>query len=523
MYTLLIVDDESWIREGLARSVPWESCGISRVLVADCVSAARELLRTQTPDLLITDVVMPDGTGLELLTWARQRIPSLPCLVISGHEQFSFVQQALRGGASDYILKPIDESLLLEAAARCLEKRRENASLRQMAGLYARHRGDLRQLFLMRLAEQPIRELREMFGRELAVLRVEQGWFAAVCLVLPGSTNEGLGSARAILNGQLEHQLGETACWDFILRDGELYLLLADTQPLDNDRLLRIFSVQDALLLLNPGFSCCLGPVVSGDCVALQDSFVALCNARQNAFCLPHGEVCAADSIRAAQNADLYACQPVLDQFSQGFAEGGPEWGAGHSGGLIDALLRAVPCIGRAELGAILFRVMSDCARQARREGWLPAGGRFDENEAVRWAFDLSDEASARDRFREFFLYLRDCASHEESSAQKRLIRDAAAYIRSNYARDLTVDELAGILGISNSYFSQLFTREQGVSFSRFLSACRMDQARELLRTTNKRIYDIAAEVGYADVKYFLRVFKKAEGVTPQAYRDRHR
>lgn len=115
---ILIVDDEEKITTGiweiLSANLPF-TCKI--VTCNDSVEAL-SVARNMRPDLLITDVVMPSLSGLELISHCMN-LPKPPaCIVLSGYEQFLYVQTALRQGAIDYLLKPVDASALIE---RCIE------------------------------------------------------------------------------------------------------------------------------------------------------------------------------------------------------------------------------------------------------------------------------------------------------------------------------------------------------------------------------------------------------------------
>ena len=81
------------------------------------------------------------------------------------------------------------------------------------------------------------------------------------------------------------------------------------------------------------------------------------------------------------------------------------------------------------------------------------------------------------------------------------------------------MEYVASSLGITPEYLSTLFNREMGENFTTFLKKFRISHAKRLLKGTDKKIYEIAAEVGYADPKYFNRVFKEIEGISPGDYR----
>ena len=103
--------------------------------------------------------------------------------------------------------------------------------------------------------------------------------------------------------------------------------------------------------------------------------------------------------------------------------------------------------------------------------------------------------------------------------ATSAAIRDAVIYISDHYSEDLSLQETAEHVSMNASYFSSLFKRIMGTSFSEYLTEKRIAQAKLLLRHGNTAIADIAAAVGYENQSYFSRVFKSKTGMSPNKYR----
>ncbi len=102
------------------------------------------------------------------------------------------------------------------------------------------------------------------------------------------------------------------------------------------------------------------------------------------------------------------------------------------------------------------------------------------------------------------------------------VVKHAIAYIHQHYMADLSRQQLAQAVGVSQNYLSQIFTQELGISPWEYLNRYRIMQAKTLLRTSNNSISAIAAHVGFGDASYFGRVFRKYIGCSPQHYRDHH-
>ena len=99
------------------------------------------------------------------------------------------------------------------------------------------------------------------------------------------------------------------------------------------------------------------------------------------------------------------------------------------------------------------------------------------------------------------------------------LIERAKRYIQSHYSEDILLSHVAGYVNLSPVYFSRLFKEQTGDNFSDYLIGCRIERARQLLRDTDRKVYEICEDVGYSDLKHFYGVFKRHAGCTPSEYR----
>lgn len=125
MYKVVIVDDEPIIAEGLARVVDWQSLGCEVMGTAFDAKDGADLIREHEPHILLTDVNMPQVSGLEMLAAIRSEFPLLQVTIISGHGDFHFAQEAMHLGASRYLLKPTKMDEIYEAIGIMLDNIRK--------------------------------------------------------------------------------------------------------------------------------------------------------------------------------------------------------------------------------------------------------------------------------------------------------------------------------------------------------------------------------------------------------------
>ena len=107
MYRILIVDDEPYAVDGLLHGVPFSELGFGEVLTANSVPEARQILLTREIDVIITDIEMPNETGLDLLNWIMLCGIDVVTLILTCHADFEYSRMAIKNGCIDYILKPV--------------------------------------------------------------------------------------------------------------------------------------------------------------------------------------------------------------------------------------------------------------------------------------------------------------------------------------------------------------------------------------------------------------------------------
>lgn len=105
---------------------------------------------------------------------------------------------------------------------------------------------------------------------------------------------------------------------------------------------------------------------------------------------------------------------------------------------------------------------------------------------------------------------------------EEDILAPAIKYVNSNYSKDLDLVSMANLCYISPSYFSKLFRKQMGINFSNYVNKVRIVKSKEMLKSSNASIINIAFDVGYKDCGYFIKVFKMFEGVTPNLFRTQY-
>ena len=121
MEDILLVDDEQPVLDSLLSALDWAEYGFKNIHTALSASAALDVLSSHNIDLLVSDILMPDMNGLEMLKIVRSRYPSTHCVLLSAHSKFEYARDALRLGVENYLLKPIDVVELRETVYRTVK------------------------------------------------------------------------------------------------------------------------------------------------------------------------------------------------------------------------------------------------------------------------------------------------------------------------------------------------------------------------------------------------------------------
>ena len=151
MYKVLIVDDEKMIRMGIKKVIPWPELGVGQVFTAGSAREALELLKENRPEIMITDIRMSGMSGLELIEAAKEILPALRVLVLTGYDSFEYARQSLRLKVQDFFLKPVEESDLSQAIREQVHVLEAKEAEAKSSMLVRRTRGVADQLRLRRV------------------------------------------------------------------------------------------------------------------------------------------------------------------------------------------------------------------------------------------------------------------------------------------------------------------------------------------------------------------------------------
>lgn len=136
-YKVLLVDDEELALIGMEKGIDWMGLLVERVYKADSMKSAMKVIQRESIDLMVSDIEMPGGSGLELIRWVREKYPEVVCIFYTCHADFAFCQEAIRLGAVDYVLKPIpyeELEIIIQKGLFSVKKNKEAKNLEERWG-----------------------------------------------------------------------------------------------------------------------------------------------------------------------------------------------------------------------------------------------------------------------------------------------------------------------------------------------------------------------------------------------------
>ncbi len=494
MFSLIIVDDEEILREGLKDAVPWESWGFRVAALAASGEEGLERFEAIRPDVLLTDIKMYAFSGLDLLKAAKEIRPQCEVVLLSGYEEFSFAKQGLELGASAYILKLnlFDELEETFAKLRCqLETRQAEERQRKEA-----QRQSATAELAKRLRGEPSP------GEELT----------GVCSI----ATIGAISDRDRLLPELEKIAAD--CGWRVVPIGTKYVAVCipHSEPSTNREAARaeIHSRLRRMTDPYPDAIAGIGSAVHGTEVEV--------SYRQAMKMVDYGR------LHGGGRGFVY------DEIAPSLAEGPLEapkyeeirlWiDLNRTEELLQALERYLTAVVNhlkfaiADVRLVAMNVLMSLNNRMKENGVETAPD--SEIDVLVAALNRMDSiADIRDWLGEVVRRSTGTYAHAERD-NRALFEQAIRLIDRNYQNDISLQGIAQSMYVSPSYFSAKFKEAAGVNFVDYVKRKRMEQAAALLVGTTKKIADIAKEVGYADEKYFSRVFKRVKQVSPQQFRE---
>ncbi|MCH1624363.1 response regulator transcription factor [Ferdinandcohnia quinoae] len=526
-FNVLIVDDEIHSIRGVQAGVDWEKHQISSVYTAHSLSSAQEVFLNNKVDLLLCDIEMPKGSGLDLLKWVKENYTHTETVFLTCHSDFSYAKQALQLQSFNYLLKPVDYQELEEVIDGALNKIKKKLEIKEVERSYLQLKNSQHSVMVDRfwteLINESIPSSIERIEKYLKNYRIsfsECTMFMPVIIHVQNWKEDLNHREEKIMEYGFQKAVDEEIASKFqdahllSVEPGAILVIIPTTGAMNETDLVNMCNqfIDD----FSTYFLCELCCYI-GNQVQIQE-LVAMVHMIQN---LKNNNVTITNKVIEYKNASNKTSMiPILPT---------EEWANLVRIGEKDLLLNKIneyftnwkkddENITAHSLHyfyqdflQLIFYVLKAKGIQANQ---VFAQNLLTEkpNKVLTSLYSLH----------EWVVYITDIAMDQLHSPNEKgsLVDRIRQYISDNIGEHrLSRDNIAKVVYLNPDYLTRLFKKETGLSLSDYLMQERMEYAKKLLRETNLSVSDIALSVGYSNFSYFSTIFKKMTHQNPMEYR----
>lgn len=515
---LIIAEDEYLARESL-QNMDWAAIGVEVSGVAENGVQAIEMAKEYKPDIIISDIKMPEMDGLELTETITNLLPNTKVIILSAYNDFEFAQKAISCGVFEYMLKPYSPKDLLvvteRAVAEIMTQNQKNEMIQNITNQLEFSKYFMKNYYLGSLSEPVYSDdFKAIFGEY-----PEKGKYVAVVI----SFDKGDSLVTYRTNYRLFHDIikninkkslnyipfFEITSFSYIFSFDK-----NDTESYINSVILDI--ADDMSEYLN--FSTDAGFVIGvGSCVyertGIEYSYKSAIEALKYSFYLGSKSViCISDfeSAPAAYNYELICSE----EFFNCIKAGDTETAIITIKKLFDAFRENHESINTVHRNChnIIVKLAS-CMMQCGHNPDI-LFSKTDVWSLIRQHTDIAP-------LEELIINTVDLTisqiNMERTSKNKAIVQNVKKFILESPSTSLI--DIAEHFHLSPNYLSKIFGQNSGTTIKNYIIQERINCAKEMLANTEKTMYDIALEVGYKTPQHFSVIFKKLTGVTPSKYR----
>lgn len=517
MYRLLIVDDEAVIANGIKSSVDWQKLGIVNVSIAHNLRQAKEEFDNQPFDMMICDIEMPQGNGLELFEWVREQYPQTECVFLTCHADFQYAKKALQLGSFEYLLKPVPHDELKLVMTKLIEKiRKEKESA-------TRENERFWQDVLSQAIPSNLDKMMEVIGKQKLPYGRDMRFLPVVISIQHWEKSLTARDSQIMeyaLRNALEEvviQQDKTAQIVRINPDHLLIVFTKDQPPVEGcDYFLKEIKVRCKAFIevcnqyLYCHLSCMIGKPVQAHGVR---------NMVEDLMAFKKNQVNCVDRVILIDERMKNESQiplPPMNVWSELIKQGNKKKLLDESQQFLDSWKR-IECLGTKGLQQFYQSFLQMILHTLQQQG-LRADEIFSDHllperilSATRSVKDLQEWV--RDVLEKALVHIQGLDSNET------VVEKIKRYIALHIDEELSRQYIADYIGLSPDYIVKLFKKETGLSISDYILRERINLAKELLSMTDTTISNIALTVGFSNFSYFSTLFKKEVSMTPQDYR----
>lgn len=509
MYKIFIADDEELVRCGLKVLLNWEELGFSVCAEASDGQQAFESILSLKPDLVLLDINMPKLDGLEVIKLAAEHHFDGKFIILSGFSDFKYAKEAMQYGVNYYITKPIDKAELQKAVLSIKNSLQKEKQGSLFLNQYKKKAKDTIVLDLI------LGRTNEISSFDLDELHLSSSYYQVlICEHYNPISSENISYRFADLlhvSNQYNHFFES-----FNMQEKEVILLKGQNATQRFKDLIQKYKNKPQKGSPLDQFFISYGKIVHtpDDIASSYEEALHLLNRRF--FCNEEQHAIGHPEHTSKKEASYEITDAILDEYVRIFTAyiqtGNQQMTARTLSELSSNLYNAINSVHEVVNFLVdLHLRINQSLLHAYPTLEISANSK------------IIDYIKSRYYLYEIILYL----SQQFSSFMNQIgnyssdgvLDDILHYIQLNYHENLKLETIAPIFGYNSSYLGKLFTKKTGDSFNTYLDQVRIEQAKELLKNPELKVYEVAERVGYRNVDYFHKKFKKNIGNSPAEYR----
>lgn len=535
MYKLLIVDDEPLVQVGIKSMINWTDLNIKICGTAINGATALQLIESQSPDIVITDIKMPVMSGLELAKICSERYGTSPpyFIILTSHEDFHMAKEALTYQVTDYLVKlELTPQILQHAMKRVFDKlehleRQQNKPSSIVYPFFEK--------FFIRLLNN-LFESEEQFLLQSHDLNLDFHYLGYVCCYGEIHSDQAdkfpLPKQLALYSSALQMLKELTAkyfpCYVISLDTRHFALIFCydnsakpqKGNPYYGQEIHKILNQIGTMIqnYYNATFRCGIGSLVETP-ESISDSYQYARQTFQttNTTCKIsfYEDTLRTDSYHDSFNISLFR-KDLTTAFEEYDADAFQktitsicELFLSHPDHYVQALDAACNIL---YLSISLLQngknIISDFY-QDNPDGYLSIYAQTSVIQIVNWLHSFSEQ---------MYLVLKN----RHKDYKNHVVSNVKKYIQAHITERLSLNEVAAVFGISPNYLSQLFGRYNEKGFSEYINTCKINESKKLLADSSLKIYQVSEKLGFESAFYFSKVFKKVEGISPTEYLNKN-
>ncbi len=535
MYKVLIIDDESIIRKGIKNIINWKQLDCEVCADASDGIEGIELIRKYLPEIIITDIRMPGLDGLSMIKQVKSIVPNTKIIILTGYRDFDYVQEAIKCGAFDFLLKPskIEEltAVLTRAVNEINDQKIRHMEIDQFKVLFEQSIPILREKLLydviygLNTNENEITEKMKLFNFSIRNF---------VLVVMENDYDEKSNSSQY---DKHLYQFGIVSSFEEIF--AEKYEVLSimlnssrvgfiiqkqDRVPLDIEEVSEKCSYLQEVI--NNGFGFTVTIAVSSNGVTAIELPEKL---KECLGSLEYKSYMGNNSI--IQYSDLnsffrYEDYSTLDKYQKQLLESIKSGNEDLVRVSTQNIARYVTTnkININYMKNFYYTTLSSINNIRISVSAAELDKKHEEGKDIASLLRLIEKSESAEELNSLLedVAIRIAAKVNSFNNRsiKLILRKAIDYIQEHYSEPVTLNEVAENIYVSTFYISRMFKKELGKSFVDYLNDVRIEKAKELLKDIKYKTYEVAEIVGISDPHYFSKLFKKYSGMTPSEYRE---